>query len=185
MFEFDRRHISQVSPDQQHGARGMYAQQAARTAHLRYQRTRLRGAWTQLWSALTGRPHQLLDLEQTVAQVTIRGQHAAGSQPVPISQIRGSEGRAHEFNSSFAPLQSHTKQRWITVATKFELGETLPQVALVQVGDVYFVRDGHHRVSAARALGHIYIDANVTVWDVLDPAICASSLYCSQLQPLA
>jgi hypothetical protein len=36
-------------------------------------------------------------------------------------------------------------------------------VALIQVGDVYFVRDGHHRISVARALGQAYIDAKVIV----------------------
>ncbi len=40
----------------------------------------------------------------------------------------------------------------------------LPPVDLIQLGDTYFVRDGHHRISVARALGYAYIDANVTVW---------------------
>jgi hypothetical protein len=45
----------------------------------------------------------------------------------------------------------------------------LPPVVLVQVGDVYFVRDGHHRISVARALGQLDIEAEVTVWQVSGP----------------
>jgi hypothetical protein len=46
----------------------------------------------------------------------------------------------------------------------------MPPVELIRVGDVYFVRDGHHRVSVARALGQAYIDAEVTVWEVKSAA---------------
>jgi hypothetical protein len=42
----------------------------------------------------------------------------------------------------------------------------LPAIDLLQVGDTYFVRDGHHRISVARALGADYIDANVTVLEI-------------------
>jgi hypothetical protein len=45
-------------------------------------------------------------------------------------------------------------------------GAKLPPVALIQVGDVYFVKDGHHRISVARALGQVEIEAVVTVWHV-------------------
>jgi hypothetical protein len=42
-------------------------------------------------------------------------------------------------------------------------GRPLPPVELIQVGDSYFVRDGHHRISVARAFGQTAIDAQVTV----------------------
>ena len=35
---------------------------------------------------------------------------------------------------------------------------------LVQLGDLYFVREGHHRISVAQAMGQESIDAEVTVW---------------------
>lgn len=176
MFEFDRRHITSAQPNQQTRAPHTYAHAAIRNAHLRYQRARVRSLWMRLWAILTRGPRYLLDLERATATCIIRGQHAAGSQAVLVSQIRGSEGRASEFDSAFAPLQTHTRQRWITIATRFELGEALPLVDLVQVGDTYFVRDGHHRVSVARELGYAYIDANVTIWDVVDTAACGCAL---------
>jgi len=42
-------------------------------------------------------------------------------------------------------------------------------VELIQVGDVYFVRDGHHRISVARALGQRDVEAEVTLWQVTGP----------------
>jgi len=49
------------------------------------------------------------------------------------------------------------------------MGTPLPPVELVQVGDVYFVRDGHHRISVARTVGQRDIEAEVTVWHVDGP----------------
>jgi hypothetical protein len=57
-------------------------------------------------------------------------------------------------------------------------GVTLPPVELIQVGDVYFVRDGHHRISVARAFGQEHVDAEVTVWEVTE------SLSHEQLAPV-
>ena len=51
----------------------------------------------------------------------------------------------------------------------FQRGRCLPPVALIQVGDHYFVRDGHHRISVARALGQLAIEATVEVWQVDRP----------------
>jgi len=36
------------------------------------------------------------------------------------------------------------------------------------VGDIYFVRDGHHRISVAKALGQLEINAEVRVWHIKD-----------------
>ena len=51
-----------------------------------------------------------------------------------------------------------------------------PPVELIQVGEVYFVRDGHHRISVSRVLGRVEIDAVVTVWSVDGPLPCATGL---------
>jgi hypothetical protein len=62
--------------------------------------------------------------------------------------------------------------RWLRVAAARDQGKVLPPVVLVQVGDVYFVRDGHHRISVARALGQLDIEAEVTVWHLSGPLPC-------------
>ena len=139
---------------------------ASRAAAQLHHRARLQGRMGKVWSALTGRSRRLLDLPTVEAAQTVRGRHYVGAQTVPLDQIRGSEGRCHDFDQDFAPLQEHNKGRWLSVAAARLINVTLPPVELIQVGDVYFVRDGHHRVSVARALGEIEIDAVVTVWEI-------------------
>jgi hypothetical protein len=58
---------------------------------------------------------------------------------------------------------------WLSVAVARQRGKSLPPVKLIQVGDVYYVQDGHHRISVARALGQRDIEAEVTVWQVTGP----------------
>jgi hypothetical protein len=88
---------------------------------------------------------------------------------VPIQQIWGSEGRSADFDSLFYPRQGHSQGRWVGIAAARMMGLVLPPVDLIQVGDGYFVRDGHHRISVARALGEEYIEAEVTLWQVSRP----------------
>ena len=38
----------------------------------------------------------------------------------------------------------------------------MPPIDVYRIGDMHFVKDGHHRVSVARALGHRDINAYVT-----------------------
>jgi len=59
------------------------------------------------------------------------------------------------------PAQTHTADRWKAINSFYYRDEALPPVKLYQVGDVYFVLDGNHRVSVAREHGVEYIDAEV------------------------
>jgi hypothetical protein len=123
----------------------------------------------QIWGRLRGQSRQLLDLHTVAATRTVGDRRAAGIQIVPIDQIRGSEGRCDDFDSAFHPLKGHTEDRWVSVARAYIRGLGLPPVELIQLGDVYFVRDGHHRISAAAALGQREIDAQMTVWQLAAP----------------
>ncbi|EFO79232.1 hypothetical protein OSCT_2895 [Oscillochloris trichoides DG-6] len=89
-----------------------------------------------------------------------------GVQSIPLHQIIGSEGRSHDFDRHFAPLHEHIRERWVSLAALRSEGHPLPPVELVQVGHSYYVLDGHHRISVARAFGDATIDACVTVWDL-------------------
>ena len=99
---------------------------------------------------------------------TVHARHHAGMQTVTIRQIRGSENRAKDFDRDFNPLRDHNQARWLKIASARKQ-KALPAVELVQVGDVYFVRDGHHRISVAQALGQLEIEANVVLWQVKGP----------------
>ncbi len=115
------------------------------------------------WSTLTRRSRCLLALDELEA--TFGAQRDAGVQMVAIRQIRGTESRSSDFDRDFNPLHEHTRRRWLNVAAARRRGKALPPVKLIQVGAVYFVRDGHHRVSVARALGQRSIEARVVVWE--------------------
>ena len=124
------------------------------------------GWLNKLWLALTGQSRYLLNLTELELNGAIDNRYSAGMRMVPIRQIRGSQGRCRDFDRNFYPLQDHLKSRWLRVAMGRHLGAALPPVELIQVGDIYFVRDGHHRISVARASGQLEINAEVRVWEV-------------------
>jgi hypothetical protein len=84
-----------------------------------------------------------------------------GMQVVPIDLIVGSEGRYRDFNKYFFPRSEHLRQRWEQVDLAHLKDIILPPIQLYEIGGVYFVRDGNHRVSVARAQGVSAIDAEV------------------------
>lgn len=113
---------------------------------------------------------RLLDLNAVCVKDCEDLYELPGVQAVALDKIRGSEGRCADFDGDFLPLHDHLEARWMAIMAIMLQCQPLPAVELVQVGEVYFVRDGHHRVSAARFLGQRHIDARVTVWNVNGPA---------------
>ncbi|MBU1077462.1 MAG: transcriptional regulator, partial [Spirochaetes bacterium] len=84
-----------------------------------------------------------------------------GVKSIPIENIKGSEGRYKDFDKHFLPKQSSTKSRWINVGAAHYKNIELPAIQVYKIGDVYFVRDGNHRVSVAKEKGKKYIDAEI------------------------
>ncbi len=70
--------------------------------------------------------------------------------------------RSRDFDRRFRPTSGRSRSRWEQIAAAARRGESFPPIDLLKVGELYFVRDGHHRVSVARALGRTDIDAYVT-----------------------
>ena len=68
--------------------------------------------------------------------------------------------RADLFDAAFRPAAS-TRERWQRLWMAEQRGEVLPPISVTQIGDEYAVRDGHHRVSVARARGAATIDASL------------------------
>ena len=73
-----------------------------------------------------------------------------GMRVVEVDQIVGSVGRWRDFDRSFLPARASIGERWKRIDRAFQRGEDLPPVELYEIGDAYFVVDGHHRVSVAR-----------------------------------
>ncbi len=133
-----------------------------------YQKSLLRGKLNSLLAAVTGRPSRLVEIEELITGKTVGNQRHLGSKMVRIADIRASEDRSGDFDRNFNPLETHTKNRWLSIAAARLNGQAMPAVDLIKIGDVYAVRDGHHRISVARALGEDYIDAQVTAWEWAD-----------------
>ena len=117
-----------------------------------------RGRLARFWARLLGQPAELASLKN----LTVSNQRRPSRTViVPIRQIQGSQGRTTDFDRSFHPLQQHIRERWISVAMAVLAHTPLPAVDLVQVGDVYFVQDGHHRISVAQAFQQDTIEARI------------------------
>ncbi len=132
----------------------------------RYRDARLAAQLGRLVSRLTGRSQRLQDLDALRAEGRLEAGHEAGLKTVPIRSIRGSEGRSKDFDAEFRPVTRHTQGRWVGIAAATARGLALPPVELIQVGETYYVRDGHHRISVAKAFGQEEIEAEVTVLEV-------------------
>ena len=80
---------------------------------------------------------------------------------IPIEKIQGSVGRYTDFSRTFLPRHESDAQRWAQVRMGVESLEGLPPIEAYKVGDVYFILDGHHRVSVAREMGFKTIEGYV------------------------
>jgi hypothetical protein len=168
MYEIGHPFLLLASPQPQ-SARNSQTVYYAQRAVKYYQDTR-NARWLRfLWARLTGRSTHLIDLNEIETQLKVSGRHYAGRKTVQISHIIGSEGRCRDFDAAFSPVQGHTGERWIGIMIARLQGMSLPPIELVQVGEAYFVRDGHHRISVARALGEESIDAEVITWETNEP----------------
>jgi hypothetical protein len=133
-----------------------------------YQKTVLRGKRQKLSAAFTGRSAHLPAIDELTQGKAVHNQRHLGSKLVRIADIQASEDRSGDFDRSFNPLETHTKSRWLSIAVARLNGQAMPAVDLIKVGDAYAVRDGHHRISVAKALGEDFIDAQVTAWELAD-----------------
>jgi hypothetical protein len=82
---------------------------------------------------------------------------------VPVRQIVGSLQRAHDYDRQLRPLNDSLRDRWVGVSVLSETTGWGP-VKLVQVGNLYFIEDGHHRISVARHSGQALVEASVTAY---------------------
>jgi hypothetical protein len=103
----------------------------------------------------------MLPFEEVVEALGRTGQHDVGLKVVPLDAIVGTVDRGVDFDRGFRPTSARLRSRWERIASAQRRGEALPPVSLYKIGDLYFVRDGHHRVSVAKSLGRTDIDAYV------------------------
>ncbi|MDR1108760.1 MAG: transcriptional regulator [Spirochaetaceae bacterium] len=108
-----------------------------------------------------------------------RNQTYKGMMTVPLNLIVGSEGRYRDFNKYFLPKSDHLRSRWVRVDEAHIQDIILPPIQLYEIGGVYFVRDGNHRVSVAKSQGIEMIDAEVISLSseiTIDPSMTTDEL---------
>jgi hypothetical protein len=125
-----------------------------------------------VFNHLRGKPAELLSYEEIRARLHLHEETYRGIQIIPLDQIAGSMGRYHEFTRSFLPKHETMRERWARVYAATISMAGVPPIEVYQVGCVYFVRDGNHRVSVARRLGATTIEAHVIE---LTSPICLSA----------
>ncbi len=126
-----------------------------------FSRARFKAFLNGVWATLSGQPNRLLSYDEIKEKLHIGGPIYRGVQTVRVEQIAGSLNRYHQFDREFLPTQDDTSSRWMSVNRAFYQDVSLPPVVLYKVGQVYFVVDGHHRVSVAREQNQEFIDAEV------------------------
>ncbi|MEO6859786.1 MAG: chromosome partitioning protein ParB [Solirubrobacteraceae bacterium] len=128
-------------------------------------RARRRATMARVAARLRGEPddvRQILPYEEVIEALGFVSEQRVGSAVVALDDIVGTVDRQREFDRRFRPTTGRVRSRWEHIAAAMRRGEAMPPVDLLRIGEIYFVRDGHHRVSVARALGHTDITAFVT-----------------------
>ncbi|MBV9197617.1 MAG: ParB N-terminal domain-containing protein [Solirubrobacterales bacterium] len=128
-------------------------------------RARRRATVARLTARLRGGPDDvnvILPYEEVIEALGFKSERPLGLRVVPLDAIVGTIDRERDFDRHFRPTSRRVRSRWEHIAAAMRRGDSLPPVDLLKVGDIYFVRDGHHRVSVASALGLADIDAFVT-----------------------
>lgn len=105
----------------------------------------------------------ILPFDEVVAELGRVSERDLGRQLVELDSIVGTVDRGGQgnFDRRFSPTSSRVRVRWERIAEQMRRGGELPPISVFRVGEVHFVRDGHHRVSVARAHGLTHLEAHV------------------------
>jgi len=131
------------------------------TANSDFTTARGKAVLSEIKHILDTEKNKLLSFHDVKDILKPKNQVYMGSQTVPINLIVGSEGRYRDFNKYFLPKADHLRRRWERVDEAHLKDIILPSILLYEIGGVYFVRDGNHRVSVAKTKGVEFIDAEV------------------------
>jgi hypothetical protein len=128
-----------------------------------FNKARLREFVSRLGAIIAGRKKDdLIPFSYAYSMLKPHSEAYRGIKHVPISHIVGSEGRYRDFNRVFLPRGAYLRERWERINKAHKARIELPPVRLYEIGGVYFVRDGNHRISVALSRGIEYVDAEVT-----------------------
>ncbi len=126
-----------------------------------FEKARQKAFLNDIKSTFGGRANDLIPFHELRQRLNPEGESYRGMQTVPVAQIVGSMDRFRDFDRTFLPRKKATQGRWTRIDRAYYEDVRLPPIQLYKVGDIYFVKDGNHRVSVARERGVEFIDAEV------------------------
>jgi ParB/Sulfiredoxin domain len=113
----------------------------------------------------------MLRFDQVIRTSGRASEHDVGTRPIALASIVGTvDRRGGDFDQLFRPRTGRLRSHWQRIAAARRRGETMPPIDVYRVDDLYFVIDGHHRVSVARAQGDTTIDAHIREVQTTFPA---------------
>lgn len=130
-----------------------------------FRAARRRATLEGILAKLLGEPRDLLSYNEVRERLSARETARRTLKEIPLAAIVGSVGRYSDFTRTFLPRHDSDAGRWASVKAAMEGMTGLPPIEVYQIGDVYFVRDGNHRVSVLRQMGAARIEAYVTQVD--------------------
>lgn len=128
----------------------------------RFQSARVSAFWQEMFGLMRGKSTELMSFDDIRMRLRLREENYKGLQDIPLDQVVGSVGRYRDFTRSFLPKKNNMRERWSRVYAQANSMVGLPPIEVYKIGDLYFVRDGNHRVSVARQLDAKTIQAHVT-----------------------
>lgn len=135
--------------------------QDAQDDFLRARRRRLFAQLSSLLRLDSGDVDVMLSFDEVIDALGRAGERDVGMTSIAIETIVGTVDRRKEFDREFRPTSSRARARFERIAEASRRGVSLPPIDVYRVGELHFVRDGHHRVAVARAQGRDRIDAHV------------------------
>jgi hypothetical protein len=130
-----------------------------------FMRARRRQVLAQLAHRLRREPDDvnlILPFDEVVAALGYEGEHYLGLQTIKLDTVVGTVDSRRDFDRRFRPTSARVRERWERLALAQRRGESIPPIDVYRIGELHFVRDGHHRVSVALATGQTMIDSYVT-----------------------
>jgi len=118
--------------------------------------------YSRLSEKIFGKKDYIASFEYVQQLVRAKNRVYLGLMEIEVDKIIGSEGRFTDFEKGFLPIRSHVQQHVAEMERLYNEGYHFPPISVYKIDEFFFVRDGNHRVAAAKVRGQIFIDAEIT-----------------------
>jgi hypothetical protein len=127
-----------------------------------FDEARIHALYDAIRALLARRSNSIIPFDVIRQRLGLSGESYKGLQSIPVDKIVGSENRHQDFSLGFRPKKNLSRHRWTKIDQAFKEMQNLPAIVVYEIGGLYFVRDGNHRVSVAKNQGIAFIDAEVS-----------------------